>query len=213
MTGPGQHGGCERVPFDRAPGVISALAGGVGAPIAVVALGGPAGAGKSTLAERMSAVTLSTDWYLPDYDVTPEEQRDLPETSDLHLLASHLAALREGREVQAPVWSFHSHRREGSRPVRPGPIVVVEGIHALHASLLSFVHIPVFVEAPASLRWQRWERIESAGLRGWGVERARAYFDSVAEPTFLAREHRYRAAARIVVVNDAGLPEFGMPGK
>lgn len=202
-----------RVAFAEAPAAILSMAEQVrlaaGLPVAVVALGGPAGAGKSTLAERLGAATLSTDWYLPDYDETPEHLRDLPESADLALLGRHLAELASGRGVDAPVWSFHTHRREGNRRVEAGSVVVVEGIHALHAPLLPLIHVPVFVEAPGEIRWKRWELIESAGLRGWGVEKAKDYFERIAEPVFREREAGYRAAARVIVSNESGLPRFG----
>ena len=43
--------------------------------------------------------------------------------------------------------------------------------------------------------------MELTGQRGWGVEKARKFFEEVAEPTFGAAEAGYRAAADIVVVN------------
>ena len=51
------------------------------------------------------------------------------------------------------------------------------------------------------MRWSRWETLELTGQRGWGVDKARAYFDQVAEPTFAAAEDQYRACADIVVIN------------
>ncbi|MFZ4574785.1 MAG: uridine kinase family protein [Phycisphaerales bacterium] len=207
-TQPGHPDGCARVAFERASETIASLVSDLGAGLGrvpVVALGGPAGAGKTTLANRLGATVLSTDWYLPDYDNTPEHLRDVPESADLSLLAHHLDQLRSGRAVEAPIWSFHTHRREGVRTITPSALITVEGIHALFPLLLPLVDLPVFVEAPSSIRWQRWEHIEQAGLRGWGVERAKVYFDGVAEPVFAAREPGYRAAARLIVVNDHGI--------
>lgn len=173
--------------------------------IPVIAITGPVGAGKSTLAAKLSPCVLSTDHYLPDYDLVPEHERDLPERADFSRLAQDLASLRHGNQTLIPRWSFQSHKREGEQPIAPANLIVLEGIHALHepphAPLANLIDLRVFVEAPSSVRWNRWEQIESSGERGWGVEKARAFFHSVAEPTFAKYEAKYRARADVVVVN------------
>jgi uridine kinase len=100
----------------------------------------------------------------------------------------------------------------------PARLIVVEGIHAFHEpgaldasnpraasapALASLIDLRAFVEAPAEVRWARWERIEASGERGWGVEVARAFFHEVAEPTFARFAEAYRSRADVVVVNDA----------
>ena len=49
----------------------------------VIGVTGAVAAGKSTLARKLSPLVVSTDHYLPDYDLTPEPLRDVPESSDL----------------------------------------------------------------------------------------------------------------------------------
>jgi hypothetical protein len=173
---------------------------------AVVRIAGPVGSGKSTLARRLAAageaLLISTDEYLPDYDTTPEHLRDEPAASHLDELAGHLAELRAGRAVDLPVWCFHEHRRIGRRTARPAPLIVVEGIHALQGVLDSPGSLAVLVHADTGVRWARWEALEASGQRGWGVERARAFFDAVAEPTFARHRPAYLARADYLVIND-----------
>ncbi len=195
-------GASHRVDWADAPRAVLVAAAQLRRPVVVVGITGPVGAGKSTLASRIAPSIIRTDDYLPDYESVPYDERDQARHADLSRLGLDLAGLREGRAVMAPVWSFHSHRREGQRRIEPAPLIVCEGIHALEAAVLAQLDIRVFVEAPAVVRWGRWEDLELRGVRGWGVDAAREYFDRVAEPTFAASHDRYRAAAHFIVTND-----------
>lgn len=167
----------------------------------MIAITGPVGSGKSTLASRLGGVRLATDDYLPDYDAIEPHERDLPERSHLDELAEHVASLRRGEPTATPIWCFERHARVGRRMTPAGDPVVVEGIHALDSRVAHIADVRVFVDAPPSVRWARWEAIERAGLRGFGVEAARVHFDTIAEPTFAANEAAYRAAADVLVSN------------
>jgi pantothenate kinase len=182
---------------------IHATHGGVTERV-VIGITGPVGAGKSTLAAQLSSCVIATDHYFPNYDVTPEHLRDVPEYSDLPRLASDLAALRRGEDVTIPVWSFVSHSREGYQRVQGAPIVVCEGIHALHEIPRAHLDISIYVDAPSTVRWSRWEALELSGVRQLGVEQARAFFHEFAEPIFGCFAGGYKSAARFVVVNDGG---------
>jgi uridine kinase len=169
---------------------------------ALIGITGPVGSGKSTLASLLSACIVSTDMYLPEYDLLEEHERDDPAHADLARLAQDLLELRAGRVAQVPVWSFHTHRREGYAPLAPADIVVCEGIHALREEVVPHLDVAVFVTAPATARWERCEVRERAGDRGWSLEFAREYFARVAEPTFARHEPQYLARADFVVRND-----------
>lgn len=168
----------------------------------IVGVAGPVGAGKSTLARNFSGCILATDDYLPDYDSLPESERDDPGRADLARLSADLVSLHERNPTSVPVWSHHDHTRTGERVVRPESVIVVEGIFALHERILPQIDIAVFVEATAATRWARWEAIEQAGDRGWGVERAREYFTTVADPTFFRFRDEYRRHANFIVTNE-----------
>ena len=179
-------------------------------PNAVVCIAGPVGSGKSTLADRLTqatrAVRISTDDYLPDYERTPKAVRDEPHASHLHELAAHVNLLMRGQPASIPVWSFHEHRRTGVRAAEPAELIVIEGIHALHASLDAVRSVGVLVHASPRTRWARWEILESTGQRGWGVDKAKAYFESIADPTFMKHRPMYESRAHFVVKNDQGFP-------
>ncbi len=194
--------------WDHAPAAIASLLnarGGVESTGGrVVGVTGPVGAGKSTLAGLLSRCVVSTDRYLPDYDSVPYERRDEPEAADLDRLARDLASLASGVPTLVPVWSFQTHRREGEElivPPPPGMPIVCEGLHALHTPAVNAMHLRVFVEAPSTVRWARWEHLETTGVRGWGPVVAREFFDRVAEPTFARWADALRASSDLVVIN------------
>jgi uridine kinase len=168
----------------------------------IVGITGPVGAGKSTLAARLSPCIISTDHYLPDYERTPVHERDLPERADLVRLLADLTSLRTGKPTSIPQWSFHTHTREGELLMQPHEFVVVEGLHALHDTHAGALDVRIFVEASPAIRLARWENIARTGQRGWGVEETRSFFHNVAEPTFNSRADGYRAAAHLIVVNE-----------
>jgi len=170
----------------------------------VIGIGGPVASGKTMLAERLSDCVISTDAYLPDYDRVPHHERDEPHHADLARLEQDLLALRAGRETRVPVWSFKTHRREGFRLVGPAPVIVCEGIHALHERVASALDVAVYVEAPKEVRLARWRAREASGARGWSVEFASSFFHEVAEPTFNRYAPSYRLRADIIVKNDEG---------
>lgn len=188
-----------------APATILARATARPSP-AVVCIAGRVGSGKSTLARCLAdstpALLISTDDYLPDYHATPEHLRDEPDSAHLPELATHLADLLRGRPVDLPIWSFHEHRRTHVRRAEPAPLIVVEGIHALHAGLDPVRSLGVLVTASTSTRWARWEALESSGQRGWGVEKARAFFETVADPTFERHHAGYLRRADYLVLNE-----------
>lgn len=192
--------------MSQAPAVIADLAATLAHRPRIIGITGPVGAGKSHLARQLSPCVISSDDYLPDYEAIPEAQRDLPELADYARLGEDLSILKRGQAREIPVWSFQSHRRESTRLVHPHDLIVCEGIHALYPTVIHSVDIKVYVEAPASVRWSRWEHLEIIGERGWGVEVARNFFHTVADPTFERFAPAYRAIADVVVVNEAWKP-------
>lgn len=197
--------GSRLASWDDAPARVAERVAARGISRPIIGVSGPVGAGKSTLAARLAealgGVVIATDDYLPDYHTLAERERDDPQHADLAALAAHLEDLRAGRAAEIPQWCFQTHRRNGSRSVGPAACVLCEGIHALHETVRARLDIAVFVEAPATDRWSRWERLERSGARGWGVEKARGYFERVAEPTFARYAASYRALADVIVSN------------
>ncbi len=116
----------------------------------VVLVAGPSSSGKTTFSGRL-AVHLQAhghparrismdDFYLsrreirPEYDGTVDLEK--PDVLDLALMEETVKALLNGEPVMLPSFNFARGEREyrDEKPVslRPGEIVIIEGIHALN---------------------------------------------------------------------------------
>lgn len=135
----------------------------------LIAITGGSGSGKSTLAQALAealgpdqAVVVLEDWYyvdaaaLPGFDAATFDF-DHVNARDHDLLAAHLAALKAGRAVEAPIYSLIHHGRDpGGVPVPARPVVIVEGIHLLATpAVAELFDLKVFVDTPADIRFIR----------------------------------------------------------
>jgi uridine kinase len=135
----------------------------------LIAITGGSGSGKSTLAEALvsalpdgAAVLVREDSYykdaaaLPGFDAATFDFDDVA-ARDHDLMIADLKALKAGRSVTAPVYSFIHHGREpGGEPIPASQVVIVEGTHVLCTpEMTALFDIRVFVDTPADIRFIR----------------------------------------------------------
>lgn len=135
----------------------------------LIAITGGSGSGKSTLAETLvaalpsgSTVLLREDSYyrdaasLPGFDAATFDFDDVA-ARDHDLLIADLRALKAGREIIVPIYSFiHHGREEGGERVVPAKVVILEGTHVLCTpALVDLFDIRVFVDTPSDIRFIR----------------------------------------------------------
>ncbi len=153
----------------------------------LVCVDGPAGAGKTTLAEAVgrlaSAPVLHTDDLLAGWDGLPR----LPETLD-----GLLAPLAGGGTGRARRYDWHAGRFTGEVTVDAVPLLVLEGVGAGSLPAARRATVLVWVEAPYDLRMRRGlERDGEAFAPHWSAWAA-------AEDAHFA-EQRTRDRADVVV--------------
>jgi uridine kinase len=136
----------------------------------VIGVAGGSGSGKTTLVDSFCAAfsvkttVISQDLYYRDLRNMSLEGRikvnfDHPDSLEIDLMASHINELAEGRAINAPVYDFHNHTRNGQQRISPGKIIIVEGTLALAIEpVCSCFDYSVFIDAPADIRLLR--RIE-----------------------------------------------------
>ena len=152
----------------------------------VVFVAGPSSSGKTTFANRLSIhlrvsgkrpVAISLDNYYRSRDQAPLDENGKPdfeclEAIDVPLFNEQLIELLAGREVELPVYSFKTGRREEkgiARQVGEDAVIIVEGIHglndALSADIPAELKFRVYVSALTQLNLDYHNRIRTTDVR------------------------------------------------
>lgn len=136
----------------------------------IIGVAGGSGSGKTTVARKLVesfsqpdvVQLICQDAYYKDQSALTLEERqkinyDHPFAFDNDLLVEHVRALREGRPIQQPVYSFVNHTRLAeSIPLKSAKIVILEGILVLEDSRLrDLCDIKVYVDTDADERFIR----------------------------------------------------------
>jgi uridine kinase len=135
----------------------------------LIGIAGGTGSGKTTVARSLAAATpvgrcvvIEHDAYYRDLShLTPEARAEVnfdhPQALDSGLLAEHLAALRDGKSVDIPIYDFVTHtRRDETRRIAPAPVIVVEGILVfVDPQLRDQLDIKIFVDTDPDIRLMR----------------------------------------------------------
>lgn len=163
--------------------------------IALIGIGGGSCSGKTTLAKelahRLGSNILPVDSYYRDLSHLSAAERaqwnfDHPDALEWPLLVDHLSLLAAGHSVPCPRYDFATHtRRTECRPIEPTPVVIVEGILALHAEIpTSAYRLQIFVDAAEELRLRR-RILRDVAERGRTRESIQQQFDTTVQPMHL----------------------------
>ncbi len=132
----------------------------------IIGIAGGTGCGKTTVVNQIlnelpegEVGVISQDSYYKDtshlsYDERVKINFDHPRSIDFELLIGHLKDLREGKDIQQPVYSFIKHNRTGDTILtHPRKVMIVEGILILtHPELRELFDIKIFVHADSDER-------------------------------------------------------------
>ena len=150
--------------------------------IKMVLLSGPSSSGKTTICKRISVqlgvlgfkpVQLSLDNYFVEREFTPKDKEgkydfEHIDAIDLDLFHEQISDLFAGKEIKIPTYDFHLGKKVwkgNSLQLKPGSILVVEGIHCLNPLVSQNVDseriFKVFVSALTSLAMDKHNPIHS----------------------------------------------------
>ena len=62
---------------------------------------------------------------------------DHPNAYDFDLILKHLKELRDGKDIESPVYNFNSSKRENfTHTIKPSKLIIFEGILALYDKVI-----------------------------------------------------------------------------
>lgn len=135
----------------------------------LIGVAGGSGSGKTTFAKKLihlvdRPITLlhMDSYYLPTqptkhYTPSGKPNFDHPEAFDWDLLRHHLNELKNGRDIQVPVYDFKtSSRTEQIIHTEATPVIIFEGIFSLFdAEIRDMLSIKAFLHVDSDIRFTR----------------------------------------------------------
>lgn len=135
----------------------------------VIGIAGGSGSGKTTVVDAITSelkervVVIPQDSYYKDSSHLPMEERqqinfDHPDAIDFDLLCAQLKALKSGRTIEQPVYSYITCSRSKTETVTvsPAEVIIIEGILVFTCKeLRDQMDIKIFVDADDDDRLMR----------------------------------------------------------
>jgi uridine kinase len=196
----------------------------MGDPTYVIAIVGGSGSGKTTLAKKIlsllgerDGVILGQDSYYIDQSARFDRDGgavnfDHPDSLEFSLLGSHLKELKNGQNIEVPVYDFASHKRlVKTETLQHRPVILVDGTLILSQSpLLPLFDESIFLEVDEDTRFQRRLRrdVQERGRKPEGVreqffKQVKVMHDEFVEPSKVESSILIRDG-RFVVQKESG---------
>ena len=135
----------------------------------IIGICGGTGSGKTTIARAIveavgagNVVLVEQDSYYRNLSDMPLDERhqanfDHPDSIDSDMLVNHILRLKQGLEVEMPLYDFKTHTRSNRiEIIEPKPVVIVEGILIFaETRILAMLDVRVFVDTPDDVRFIR----------------------------------------------------------
>uniref|UniRef100_UPI004055C01F uridine kinase n=1 Tax=Alistipes sp. TaxID=1872444 RepID=UPI004055C01F len=163
--------------------------------VVVIGVAGGTGSGKSTLVKRLQeafknddVATICHDFYYKAHPELTYEERtklnyDHPDAFDTWLLVEHIKALKEGKAIECPTYSFVEHNRtEKTMRIEPSKVIIVDGILIFeNEELRNAMDIKVFVDTDADVRLAR-RILRDVRERGRSMESVITQYTTTVKP-------------------------------
>ena len=161
----------------------------------IIGIAGGTGSGKTTVVKNIAkalpphcvAVVPIVSYYNDTTNMTPEERKainfDHPDAFDWKLLTEHVKKLKSGEAIEQPTYSYiESNRQKETIHVEPKPVIIIEGIMALHSKKLrDIMDLKIFVDTDSDVRLIRNIRRDVVE-RGRTVEMVLDRYEKVLKP-------------------------------
>ena len=134
----------------------------------VLGIAGGSASGKSTVARELqqkmgagNVQTLSFDRFYRESNQIPKDRHgmpnyDHPAAMDADACATCMDQLVTHPTAEVPVYDFVTHARTGSETLQAAPLLIVEGLLALHfEQIRRRCQVTVFLDVPEDVRYRR----------------------------------------------------------
>jgi len=178
----------------------------------IIGIAGGTGSGKTTVVKKLlerlqgnEIVILPQDSYYRDSSDKPLEERlemnfDHPNSIEWELLVEHLQKLKNGENIEQPIYSYLTCTRATETiPIKPCKVVIVEGILILTSpELRELLNLKVFVDADAD---DRLIRVINRDIveRGRSVNKVMERYEQTVKPMHLQFIEPTKRFANIIV--------------
>lgn len=133
--------------------------------VLIIGIAGGTGSGKTTLTDNLKkhfgedvAIVYHDNYYKRHDEMTYEERAllnyDIPDAFDTYMLIDHLKDLKQGKEINCPVYDYTIHNRSDNFvTIAPKKVILLEGILLFeNKELCDNMDIKVFVDTDADIR-------------------------------------------------------------
>ncbi len=135
----------------------------------MIGVAGGSGSGKTTIVKKLqeycpsvSMLVFQLDHYYRDLaHLDPDDRSnvnfDHPDSLEMDLVATHVAALAQGQSIERPTYEFASHTRSSKVVhLEPADVVLVDGIFALYSpEVRKHLHCGIYVDVSDDVRFIR----------------------------------------------------------
>lgn len=188
----------------------------------IIGICGGTGSGKTTIARRIvqsvgreNVILVEQDSYYRNLADMPLDERrqanfDHLDAFDNGMLVNHLRRLKQGEDIEMPIYDYKTHTRTNQTEHIPAkPVIILEGILIFaEPRLLDILDVRVFVETPDDIRFIRRLRRDIVE-RGRTVESVIAqYFATVRPMHFEFVEPSKRSAD--IIIPEGGNTDIGI---
>ena len=161
----------------------------------IIGICGGTGSGKTTIARAIveavgaqNVVLVEQDSYYRNLADMPLDERhqanfDHPDSLDSDMLVNHILRLKQGLQVEMPLYDFKTHTRSDKiEIIEPRPVVIVEGILIFaEPRVLDLLGVRVYVDTPDDIRLIRRLR-RDINERGRTFERTLDQYERTIRP-------------------------------
>ena len=161
----------------------------------IIGIAGGSGSGKTTVVKQIvkalpphcAAVVPLDSYYNDTTELTPEERKlinfDHPDAFDWKLLTEQIKKLKNGEAIEQPTYSYiESNRLKETVHVDPKPVIIIEGIMALHyKKLRDMMDLKIYVDTDSDVRLMRNIRRDVVE-RGRTVDMVLEHYETAVKP-------------------------------